>query len=256
MIKSVVFDMGGTLEDIVTTPESALRCGERMLEHLALHGIALPYDASAFMDIVIPNSDAYRTWSLGTLRELMPFEQWSQWRFKGIEMDQDLLRAISEELMFIWETTYFDRNIRPDAADVLRTLKGMGYRMGVISNTGTLTQVYHTLDLFGIRQYFDAVCLSSISGFRKPHPILFEVTARNLGCAPPECAYVGDTLTRDVIGSRRAGYGLCVRIGSHLTQISDAQIAVKDDERTDADHVIESLTELIALLSRPAPGQH
>ena len=248
MLKTIIFDMGGTLEDIVITPESYLLCGEKMLSHLDRHGIKLPYNAREFMEIVEPNSETYRTWSLQEFVELMPYEQWSQWRMKDFDIGEDILRAISEDLMFIWETAYFERKIRPDAADTLKALKGMGYRLGVISNTSSLTQVYHTLEQHGIRGYFDAVCLSVIAGFRKPHPILFEMTARNLDSRPEECAYVGDTLTRDVLGARRAGFGKTFRIDSFLTALSDAQFRVSEEDKEDADHVIGNLTELIGLL--------
>jgi len=242
--------MGGTLEDLNTTPESRLLCGKRILSHLSRHGLTLPYSAGELMDIITPNGEAYRVWSLRTLRELMPYEQWSQWRLKGIEMDQDILRAVSEDLMFIWETVFYERKLRHDAKEMLAALKKMGYNLGVISNTGSLTQVFYSLERYGIRDYFDTVCLSCISGFRKPHPILFEATARNLDTKPAECVYVGDTLTRDVIGSRRAGYGKCIRIGSFLTAPSDAQIEVKDEEKADADHVVESLSEIVELLRK------
>ena len=249
MIKAVVFDMGGTLEDLAVTPKSVQTCGEKILEHLALHGVPLPYDPDVFMKTAIANGDAYRVWSLTCLRELMPYEQWSLWRMKNMPIDQDILRAISEDLMFIWETEYFVRTLRPDAESLLKRLKEKGYALGVISNTGSLTQVYYSLEAYGIRKYFETVCLSCISGFRKPHPILFEMTARNLGLLPEECMYVGDTLTRDVIGSRRAGYGKCVRIGSFLTGPSDMQVAIRDEEKADADYVVEHLSEIAGLLN-------
>ena len=38
---------------------------------------------------------------------------------------------------------------------------------------------------------------------------------------PVACAYVGDTVSRDVIGARRAGYGSVIQIKSFLTDKAD-----------------------------------
>ena len=39
-----------------------------------------------------------------------------------------------------------------------------------------------------------------------------------------ESAYVGDTLSRDVIGSKRAGFAVAIQICSQLTKMKDAGV--------------------------------
>ena len=61
---------------------------------------------------------------------------------------------------------------------------------------------------------------------------------------PQACAYVGDTVSRDVIGARRAGYGLAIQIKSFLTDRSDS-----GTDRVPPDAVIQDLREVLDLVT-------
>ena len=66
-----------------------------------------------------------------------------------------------------------------------------------------------------------------------------------------DCVYVGDTISRDIIGAKRAGFAKAVQIGSHLSAEKDA--AVKDAaEKPDA--VISDIRELTAWLDEINPA--
>jgi len=61
---------------------------------------------------------------------------------------------------------------------------------------------------------------------------------------PAACAYVGDTVSRDVIGARRAGYGLVIQIKSFLTDKADrGTVSVPPDA------VIHDLRQIINLVT-------
>jgi putative hydrolase of the HAD superfamily len=94
---------------------------------------------------------------------------------------------------------------------------------------------------YGIHHYFDSVYLSVISGMRKPNVELFLAAAGDLGCAPSECVYVGDTVSRDVRGARLSGYLGSIRINSELSSGADAGFGVEGEE---ADYLIQSLLEI------------
>jgi putative hydrolase of the HAD superfamily len=47
---------------------------------------------------------------------------------------------------------------------------------------------------------------------RKPNSDIFVEACKDLDCLPEEVVYVGDTISRDVIGSKNAGLKACVRI--------------------------------------------
>ena len=122
----------------------------------------------------------------------------------------------------MWETTFYDRSLREHAAEMLRGLKeDLGLHVAVVSNTGSLFQVFSTLEKYGVRQYFDEITLSSIVGYRKPHPNIFRIACAQADLDPAECAFVGDTLSRDVVGPRRMGFGRVFKINSFLTPQKD-----------------------------------
>ena len=78
-----------------------------------------------------------------------------------------------------------------------------------------------TLEKYGVRHYFDEITLSSIVGYRKPHPNIFRIACAQANLDPSECAFVGDTLSRDVVGPRRMGFGRVFKINSFLTPQKD-----------------------------------
>ncbi len=245
MIKAFVFDMGGTLEDVIHTPEMNKSCGEVILQYLAVQGIHIDMEPEAFTLHVEQQNREYRHWGMTkSLRELDPYSIWSQWYLKGFEVNQERLRTIADKVANLWERHYYRRALRPESERVLQTLKERGFRLGVISNTSSYTQVIEILHEYGLHHYFDTIYLSSISGFRKPHADMFLAAAADLGCAPQECVYVGDTISRDVRGARAAGYGASVRIQSHLTQISDAYYHTEKEE---ADYPVSNLLDMLQL---------
>jgi putative hydrolase of the HAD superfamily len=124
---------------------------------------------------------------------------------------------------------------------MLEALKEQGILMGIISNTSSYTQVIEILHEYGIHGYFDCIYLSAVSGYRKPNTELFLAAAADLGVLPEACIYVGDTVSRDVRGSRLAGYFGSIRINSGLTAGSDTGFGTEGEE---ADYPVASLMEI------------
>ncbi len=86
---------------------------------------------------------------------------------------------------------------------------------------------------------------SSNFGWRKPNERIFHEATRLMGLPPAACAYVGDTVSRDVIGARRAGYGLAIQIESFLTD----QIDQRDRTDVRPDAVIHDLMQVVGLVA-------
>ena len=94
----------------------------------------------------------------------------------------------------------------------------------------------------------ECIVMSSSVGIRKPDPRIFEIALKELDVTAAETGYVGDTISRDVLGSRNAGLGLCVRIDNPAIAHRDAAFQGLDAPR--ADYVIRELNELVPLLSQ------
>ena len=175
MIDTVLFDMGGTLEDIWVDDES---------RHSSIQGV---------LDIL---------------------------RAHGIDLNMDF-ETTAQSINAGWER---HRTLRPHVKEMLEGLKGLGMKLGVISNTASLYQVFDVLKDYGIRDYFQDVTLSSVTGYRKPDPNIFLVSLHQVQSDPASCAYVGDTLSRDVIGPIRMGFGATFHIDSYLTKLKDTNV--------------------------------
>ena len=97
--------------------------------------------------------------------------------------------------------------VHPDAAAVLKSVKDIGYKLGLISNTGmtpgfTFRQY---MEQVGILGYFDALTFSDEVRLAKPSTEMFLQTARELGVPPGEVVHIGDDPRNDVAGARNAG---------------------------------------------------
>ena len=224
MITTVLFDMGGTLEDIwvdETSDRAAIEELDRMLK-------ARGFDPGCSLEELKRSVDAgwkrYDVVRSGADVELKPVEIWCDHVLTDFGFDRARLAPFCEEIAHMWEVTHFHRHLRPRVAQMLARLKDMGLKLGVISNTAALYQVFDTLEEYGIRDFFQDVTLSSVTGFRKPCRDIFTVSLRQMQSAPEECVYVGDTVSRDVIGSKQAGFAVAIQIGSKLTREKDTQL--------------------------------
>jgi putative hydrolase of the HAD superfamily len=103
------------------------------------------------------------------------------------------------------------------------------------------------LDQYRIASYMDCVVTSSETGIRKPAREIFLIAAERLKLAPGECAYVGDRISRDVIGSRNAGLGFVMLIRYPPSEKKDAPLAVKENE---PDCRIDDLCEIPPIIEK------
>ena len=117
-------------------------------------------------------------------------------------------------------------------------------KLGVVSNTASLYQVFWILKEYGIRDYFQDVTLSSVTGYRKPDPNIFLVSLKQVQSDPSTCAYVGDTFSRDVIGPQKLGFGATFHIHSHLTASRDKDVP----EGVKATYSISEIYEVYTIL--------
>ncbi|MFG2882668.1 HAD family hydrolase [Streptomyces sp. NPDC048297] len=113
----------------------------------------------------------------------------------------------------------------PDAAEVLRTLRGRGIRVGVVSNIGwDLRPVFRE---HGLDANVDAYTLSYEHGVQKPDPRLFSAACAQVGADPREVLMVGDSRPAD---GGAAALGCRVHFVDHLpvAQRPDALLPVLD----------------------------
>lgn len=244
MITSVLFDMGGTLEDIFVDAQSEAQAIEK------LHQMLVSFDLDPGVDLEELKKRVDEGWkSYGEYRdscdvELKPVEIWCNYVLRDFDLPREKLALHCEEFAHMWEVTHYHRSLRPRVADMLDGLKSLGLKLGIISNTAALYQVFDILEEYGIRDYFQDVTLSSVTGIRKPSPDIFRVAVRQLQSKPEECVYVGDTVSRDIIGSKRAGFAKAVQICSQLTKEKDSGIR----REFEPDYTVENIYDVYPIV--------
>lgn len=242
-LQAVFFDMGGTLETYRSTPELRLENTRYFRECLEKAGINLDLDDEQLCQKITAGIASYQKWNRQSYIELPSDQIWAKYVFNDPGIQAGDLAAISEELSFIHETRYFLRELRPEIPKVLADIQSLGLKIGCISNTHSLTQVPFNLKRYGIEHYFSPVVLSSAFGGRKPDPSIFYHAARLVNLPTGSMVYVGDKINRDVLGAKRSGFRLAVKI-QHLFDDGDL------DEGATPDAVINDMRELLPILEK------
>ena len=225
MLTTVLFDMGGTLEDIHVDDESRHASIQGVLDILRAHGIDPDKDFETAASAINAGWERYGAYRDPRQRELKPEEIWGSFVLTDFGLDEESVRSYAEELAHMWEVTHYHRALRPHVREMLEGLKDLGMKLGVISNTASLYQVFDILKEYGIRDYFQDVTLSPVTGYRKSDPNIFMVSLHQVQSDPAHCAYVGDTISRDVIGPIRMGFGATFHIDSYLTRLKDTHVS-------------------------------
>lgn len=247
MIKAVLFDLGGTLHTSDSPPGRAEWFARRLLDRLADYGIVLEVTPGELAQRLHENSEAYKRASELDLRERPSAEIWSGWYLRDWAIGRERLEPMAEELSFLYDYERPRVMRRPHLKQTLERLRGMGLRLGLISNIISTSVAPHFLEEYGIRDLMDCVVLSSVTGIRKPDPAIFRAAEAELGLTPAELAYVGDTISRDVIGTRNAGWRLMIQIGSTASALRDRGL---EGSQYQPDYKIEDLAEIPAIIEK------
>ena len=246
-IRAVAFDLGGTLEDLYYDDAIQMEATRGLHELLAERGLDPGLPLPELQSTVLTGMKAYQNWREKSEIELPSEKVWTEYIFPHHNLPKDKLMAAAEDMTFFYDTHFHIRTMRPEAPAALEALHAKGLRLAVISNIISRRTAQVKLEEYGIAHFFDPIMTSSNFGWRKPNPRIFEEAVRWMGLPPAACAYVGDTISRDVMGARRAGYGLAIQIKSFLTDIADEGTPA-DAGRPDA--VIHDLMQVVALVTR------
>lgn len=223
-LRAVLLDFGGTLDaDGVTWKE-------RMHRLWRAEGLDVP--AATFDSVFYAADDAL----VGAVPSNCPLaetvERLAAGVARGLGLDGDP-RTARVAARFIEDTRAVLR--RNEAVlDALRRR----YRLGLVSNFyGNLAAVCAEA---GLAPLLSAIADSARIGCTKPDPRLFRAALDQLGVAPAETLFVGDSLPRDMAGARE--------LGMPHVWVAPATAAPRQ-ACCPGDPVIASLGELSGLLS-------
>ena len=123
-----------------------------------------------------------------------------------------------------------------DVAPTLLQLQSRGLIVGVISNSHRSLDAFR--DHFELGGLIHALVSSSLHGYMKPHPSIFETALLRAGVTAGESVMVGDSFKADVVGA--------LSVGMRAVLLRRSGEMPPDVPR--GVHVIQSLSELDALL--------
>jgi len=219
-IKAVVFDLDGTLAEFNLDYKAVRAEVMRFLLNQGLPASILSVNESVFE--MLKKAQVYMK------------NNGKEKRFSAVQRD-----VFAIAFKYEWEAAN-RTSLMPGAFEALKALKTMNLKLGIFTiNSEKSTNLI--LDRFRLRQFFDATVTREGVPRVKPDPSHLEAALKALDIKVEEVIVVGDNAV-DVKSA------LTLKATSVGIATSDA--AAKKLGETGAAHVVRSITELPALISR------
>ena len=103
-----------------------------------------------------------------------------------------------------WDTLIRQAQPSLGVKKFMQDLKRRNIRIGVGTDMTAYIQ-YKKLTALGLAPYVDFIVTSEEAGVEKPDSHLFEICVEKAGVSADECAFIGDSLKKDVEGSAKCG---------------------------------------------------
>ena len=159
------------------------------------------------------------------------------------EIDDHLSESLDiqykQQILDCYAEAFFDFPAPPDPSAYLtiKRVAEMGYRIGLISNTGQ-TPGYlfrRYLKQLDMLEFFDVLTFSDEVELTKPSIEIFHMTLKSLGTTPDRSIHVGDHLKNDVIGANLAGM-----VTVHLIQREVSSAPLNDSTALPSQQILTS----------------
>ena len=191
----------------------------------------------------------------------LPREDFSkQWRDTTYERGIGIFETTEESIRYICnilKVSTSDENIRKceqirvettrkaltpknGAVDILKSLRGLGYKIGLITNCSAEVPLMWKNTNFSY--LFDVTIFSASAGMKKPDPQIYNLACEQMGVEPNECLYFGDGDSNELSGASQLGMD-AVMIRDPNEMDPYRLVEVEWDGRK-----IESFSEIIDLL--------
>jgi putative hydrolase of the HAD superfamily len=219
MIKSVIFDLDGTLLDRDASVVQFVSAQyDRLTEHLS-HILKNDY-ITRFIEL-----DCHgHVWKDKVYQALV-----SEFAIDGMSW-QFLLEDY--EIQFQFYCVPFQSLL-----EMLNELKQRGYLLGIITNGRGQFQA-RAIDGLGIRDYFDVILISEIEQVRKPQVEIFQRALERLGVSASNSVFIGDHPEADIAGAKSAQMKTIWKRNSSWT------------EAKEVDAIIDELNQIPAVLEQ------
>ncbi|RLI35880.1 hypothetical protein DRO55_04695 [Candidatus Bathyarchaeota archaeon] len=192
MLRAVLFDLGGTLVKTADIPEILKRILSTYGIHRSLEEISQAHKEAdreiRLEDYELPWDEFWSKWNLRILKRL------------GVRGNiKHLARDITERW---WGNA--DVELYPDVIETLGALKGMGLKLGLVTN-GFKLDLDEVLRRVNLEGAFDVTVGVDSVGRPKPCREIFIYAIGRLGVSARESLFVGDSIEHDYMGALKVG---------------------------------------------------
>jgi putative hydrolase of the HAD superfamily len=204
-IKAVLFDLGETLLDF----------GKIKATRLFRQGARLSYDYLKSSGQPVVNFECYCWVNLLILRirhligriQKKDFDSLALLRTVGTRVGVRFDNEQWRHFAWLWyEPLSRLATTEPDIKDTLISLKGLGLKLGILSNTFVnADSLEKHLKQLGLLDFFSVRLYSYQFDFRKPDLRIFEVAAERLDEPAKNIMYVGDGIDTDIEPTLKIG---------------------------------------------------
>ncbi len=201
MIRAILFDINGTLTDILTN-EADDTAYRTTANYLSYYGVDISQDTL--------KENFFR---LNRQQRKMSSEEYPEFDSQAIFADiisNYRTRFIADEStlaktasVVYRSATRYKLELYSGVWDVLSNLSRQ-YQLAAVSD-GQSLWAEPELKAVKLDRFFKFVLVSGDFGYRKPDRRLFDNAVKKLGCQPDEVIYVGNDMYRDVYGAQKAG---------------------------------------------------
>ncbi len=247
-IKGIFFDYGGVLENVEYKEESFNK-GLLIIKDIIFQISGNKIETPELEGFIKEGLNKYSTWyKENNYVELPNSKIWTEFFLKKLcENNKELKNAVAqnaEKLSSVFEFYLYYRRPNRGVKEILKSIFNMGYTLALVSNTISTTLIPERLEKLDVKRYFSSIILSVSAGVRKPRPEIFEIALKETGLSADQCIYIGDTLSRDVEGSKNAGFAKSILLISSLTKHKDRDYS----GNAKPDHTVNNLSDVIKFI--------
>jgi putative hydrolase of the HAD superfamily len=242
VVKAVLFDYGGTLvkekKPWKQMMPTAIYSAYRVLKRAGL--------ALAFEEYTEVNDSVFQKYALLELEEnedipdIVAYQEIVDTLFRSEAKTWRKRVAAKAEDAF-WATATKNFVLKSGTRLALRKLKAMKLSMAVLSNHHYPKAEIEHLNKLGIASYFSRIMISAQVGLRKPDPRFFVMCLASMNVRPQQAMFIGDSLTYDVEGAKRAGM--------YSVLVAGDAAARQDKSSVVPDFVVHDLLEVPCIVS-------
>lgn len=243
MIKGVIFDLGSTLVKFNGDWAEVVYEGATATADWYFKKRHVKVDREALIEAIL----AERRVAFQDARKSLQEAQMADILCRALRSTGASQRAegmIDEALRAFFAPEEAAHTPFPDAADTLKSLRGMKLKVGILSNAPNDALIQRMVNDNGLRAWASPVFSSAGLGWRKPMPEPFAIIAKRWQLPHNQIVVVGDTLSADILGAKNAGmHSILARMTENST--NDQYRHIRPDRTVDVLAQIPAVIESI-----------